>query len=278
MATSLGLAGMAAAGGKVTGSVVYRLNGATTLLGSLNDGNGVAITASTSNASSNFKISVNGTQVDVNLGDTSDKTKNPPDQRRSGIRSRGRGVAHRRPLTTAGFTGITASVDGENNRLQIIDSTNAQNLSIIEGSDSTAADLGLQTTRYSGTMLFGSRVLAGMQTTMVKGLTGFATASHDGMVNFKLRNDAEFAAVDTRHGAGHAGGNRGGQQGRHQQSQTRHQGHGHRHHGPHDQRASFASRARSNRRTGRGGRPGHLDRPGGAGRRGRPAATCSVST
>jgi len=79
MATSLGLAGVAAANGKVTGNVVYRLNGATTL-GSLNDGNGVSIRSSTSNASSNFKISVNGTHVGVNLSDTWDETKNPPEK------------------------------------------------------------------------------------------------------------------------------------------------------------------------------------------------------
>jgi flagellar hook-associated protein 2 len=197
MATSLGLAGVAASGGKVTGNVVYRLSGATTL-SSINDGNGVAIRASTSNASSNFKISVNGTQVGVNLSDTWDETKNPP-EKNGGPVSDLAGVVSRinSAMTAAGFTGITASVDGENNRLQIIDSTNSRTLSVIEGSDSTAADLGLPTT-ISGSMLFGGRVLAGMQTTMVKGLTGFAKASHDGLLNFKLRNDAEFsAAVDT---------------------------------------------------------------------------------
>lgn len=197
MATSLGLAGVAAADGKVTGDVVYRLSGATTL-GSLNDGNGVAIRASTSNASSNFKISVGSTQVGINLSDTWDETKNPP-EKNSGPVSDLAGVVSRinAAMTSAGFTGITASIDGENNRLQIIDTTNTRTLSVIEGSDSTAADLGLPTT-ISGTMLFGTRVLAGMQTTMVKGLTGFAKATHDGMLNFKLHNDAEFsAAVDT---------------------------------------------------------------------------------
>lgn len=197
MAASLGLGGVASVDGKVTGNVVYRLSGATTL-GTLNDGNGVAIRSSTSNASSNFKISVNGTQVGINLGDTWDETKNPP-EKNGGPVSDMAGVVARinSALTGAGFTGITASVDSENNRLQIIDSTNSRNLSVIEGSDSTAADLGLPTT-ISGTMLFGNRVLAGMQTTMVKGLTGFAAASHDGMLNFKLHDGAEFsAAVDT---------------------------------------------------------------------------------
>jgi flagellar hook-associated protein 2 len=201
MATSLGLAGVSASGGKVTGNTVYRMSGATTLA-SLNDGNGVSVKASTTESSYNFQVRVtNGattTTVNVNLSDIYEDV-NGTTTKTDGAVSDLSGVVSRinTALSDAGFTNIAASVDSDNNRLQIVDSTSTRTLQVIEGSDTTAADLGLASP-ITGSSLFGKRVLAGLQTTMAGGLTGFAAATHDGLVNFKLRNGAEFtASVDT---------------------------------------------------------------------------------
>jgi len=136
--------------------------------------------------------------VGINLGDTWDETKNPPVKNGGQVADMA-GVVSRinSALSAAGFTGITASIDQDNNRLQIIDGGRTHNVSIVEGSDTTAADLGLPT-NISSSMLFGNRLVAGLQSTMVRGLTSLSNASNDGMVNFKLHDDTTFSvAVDT---------------------------------------------------------------------------------
>jgi flagellar hook-associated protein 2 len=172
MATSLGLAGVASSGGKVTGSTVYRMSGATTLA-SLNDGNGVSVKTSTTEASYNFQLRVaNGsttTTVNVNLSDVYADVSGTPTKTAGAVSDLAGAVTRiNSALTAAGFSNIAASIDNENNRLQIVDSTSTRTLSIVEGSDTTAADLGLSSS-VTGSALFGRRLMAGMQTTMASG-------------------------------------------------------------------------------------------------------------
>ncbi len=199
-ATSLGLAGVAASGGSVTGNAVYGLSGSTTLA-SLNDGLGVSSKPSTTEDSYSFIINVGGAApatVRVNLGDVWETVGGTLTKVRGAVSDVG-GVVTRinEALAAAGTTGVSASIDSTNGRLVIDDSTGTQPLTITEGTDTTAADLGLMTSPVSGDIV-GRRILSGMQATMLRGLKGGAMPAHDGALAFTLRNGASFnVTLDT---------------------------------------------------------------------------------
>jgi flagellar hook-associated protein 2 len=194
-ATSLGLAGISATAGRITGNQVYGLS-ASTSLASLNDGNGVSTKPSTTEDSYSFIINVGGVSpktVRVNIGDVYQTIEGTLTKVKGAVADVG-GVITRinEALTAAGVSGIQASIDSTNGRIQILDSTGDQPLTITEGTDTTATDLGLNVDPQSGDIL-GRRILSGMQGTLLRGLQGGTATRNDGALNFQLRSGAQFS-------------------------------------------------------------------------------------
>jgi flagellar hook-associated protein 2 len=196
-ATSLGIAGTAT-GTTLTGSNVYTL-ASTTPLSVLNDGNGISIHNSVGTGAYSFLINVGGatpTSVHVNLGDvyTQDSSNNLT--KTEGAVTTVGGVITRinAALSAAGVNGVTASIDANNGRLTITDSTGTQPLTVTENGDTTAADLGLTTTPVSGSIQ-GRRVLAGLNTTLARGLNGGSGISGDGVLNFTAKDGTAFSVT-----------------------------------------------------------------------------------
>jgi flagellar hook-associated protein 2 len=198
-ASSLGIAGSATAG-TLTGSTVYRLN-ANSTLASLNDARGVNIksTVGVGSAVWNFKISVNGADVLINLGDVYENQTVEGQQTtvkvQGAVSTLSAAVSRiNTALADAGFADVTASIDADNGRLLINDPTGARAIAVSENpslNSSTAADLGLLGST-TGT-LYGRRVLAGLNSTLLRGVNGGAGVAGDGKLFFTTRDGNAFA-------------------------------------------------------------------------------------
>lgn len=204
-ATSLGIAGSAAAGGTITGSTIYQL-GANTTLGTLNDGRGVHIKSAVGVGAAvwNFKIAVGSTDVLVNVGDVYENQTvggETTTVKVQGAVTTTQGVLDRinTALSAAGFSDVTASIDATNGRLRIVDAQGTRTITVSENTtlgSSTAADLGIL--GGSSPTLNGRRVFAGLNTTLVRGLSGGTGVGGDGVLDFILHDGSSFSlTIDT---------------------------------------------------------------------------------
>jgi flagellar hook-associated protein 2 len=185
-AESLGIAGTAT--GTLTGTRVYGLN-ANTTLGAINDGNGVSIRPSTNNASYSFAINVNGTAVNVNLGDVYDSTNT----KTAGAVSNVGQVVDRinTALSGAGFSGVSARINADVGRIELV-GPGGTTYSFTENGGTTARDLGLTNTGLTGTFN-GRSILAGMGTVLNNSLNGGAGIDGDGQISFTTRDGSSFS-------------------------------------------------------------------------------------
>lgn len=192
-ADSLGIAGTSP-GGAITGSLVYTMAEATSLK-ALNDGNGVSIGNQAGDASYDFRISVGGSNVNVNIGDvwqTVDGELKVVDPAVSTVG----GVIKRinKAMTDAGFAEVTASISTDGSRLMITDSLNRS----LESSDNagtsgnTLADLGLATSGPMAGTITGKRILSEINSTLAKNLLGGSGSLGDGTLDITLRNGTHF--------------------------------------------------------------------------------------
>ncbi len=198
-ATSLGIAGTSSGrgtGATIAGSDIYQL-ATTTSLASLNDGNGVSIHNGAGTGAYSFTINVGGATpqaVNVNLGDvyTEDASHNVTKTEGAVTTVGGALTRINAALTAAGVSGVTASIDSTNGRLLVTDGTGTQPITIAENGDTTAADLGLTTTPVGGSIQ-GRRILAGLNTTLARGLNGGSGIAGDGVLNITTRDGTSFA-------------------------------------------------------------------------------------
>jgi len=192
-ATSLGIEGSGS--GTITGSVIYRLNNNTTLA-TLNDGAGVSIKNIAGTSPSNFSIQViDGstmtTTVPIYLGEVRNDAGEITQAAASSVSEV---VSRINTALAESVSDVTASIDSTNGRLVITDSSGIQSVSVIEGSSSTAADLGLTTTQV-GNSIPGRRVLAGLNSTLARGLNGASGITGDGVLNFTARDGHAFSVT-----------------------------------------------------------------------------------
>ena len=191
-ATSLGLAGTAT--GTLTGGRVYGLHGGTAI-GELNDGNGVSVKNTIGEDAHSFRIQVGGASpatVSVNIGDVWKSVAGKLEKTEGAVTTAGGAIKRiNDALAAAGVTGVTASIDATNGRLLVTDGTGSKPVTITENGDTTAADLGLTTAPVAGSVE-GRRVLAGLNTSLARGLNGGAGIGGDGELHIVARDGAEF--------------------------------------------------------------------------------------
>ncbi|MBX3315980.1 MAG: flagellar filament capping protein FliD [Phycisphaeraceae bacterium] len=188
-ATSLGIAGTGT--GSIAGSIVYSI-GQDTALGSLNDGNGVFISDAIGAARSDFRITIDGsTNVQVNIGP---KFNSGGTQTEGAASTVGQVLTRiNEALAAAGFSDIQASIAPDGSRLQIIDDQGTRTIAVTEtGTGSTAKDLGILTPSPATGTLNGSRVLAGMNSTLTRNINGGSGLGSDGAIDFTLRDGSTF--------------------------------------------------------------------------------------
>jgi flagellar hook-associated protein 2 len=166
-AESLGLARNATPGQTTaTGTAVHRVTNAT-LLTSLNDGNGVRVNSTAGSAARDFTITVAGNPaITVNLGSVYNAQSvivdGPADTMQEVIDR----------INTAANGLVSASIKADGSGIQLASTTGSFTVADISGA---AADLGIAGTSAlnAGTqVLSGSRVLAGLNSTLSRNLLG----------------------------------------------------------------------------------------------------------
>lgn len=201
-ASSLGIAGTAA--GTLTGQDVYRL-GAHTTLASLNDSTGVSIRNVVGEAASNFSLTIDQgsgpVSVLVNVGEVYRWEGTEPDRRlvlQEGAVSTVGGVLTRinKALDDAGLNTVRAEIDPDARRLRIRDTASATTtIAVVEGSDSTARDLGLTGTTSAAGILAGNRIFSGLNTVLARSLAGGSGLAGDGAINITTRDGTAFSVT-----------------------------------------------------------------------------------
>jgi len=198
-ADSLGLTsagGGSLVGTTLTGGTLFGLNGFTAL-SSLNDGRGVSINpVKGSENTSDFTITVGGTVASVRIGEIvefqTDDEGNDVLETVAGAASNISTVVSRieDALAEAGLTDVTVSLDTANGRFQIVDGL-GRDIDIASVNSQTAEDLGIAGSHTGGTVT-GSRVLAGMNTTLLSSLNGGNGLDGDGLVTFDTASGSSF--------------------------------------------------------------------------------------
>ncbi|MFK7759885.1 MAG: flagellar filament capping protein FliD [Phycisphaerales bacterium] len=207
---SLGLDG-GIVGTTLTGSSVYTL-GSNTALDALNDGRGVGVRNTSGEGVFDFSINFdfdnnalfNESAIEVRLGDIEELVDGELTVTSSAVTTVGGAVSRiNDAIAEAGFEGeIEASIDEATGSLQIVDLTGSRAIQVTDnapasGSQSTAAaDLGIDGFFFGGTA-GGTRVFAGLNTTLVSSLNGGSgLGGTDGSLDFALRDGSLDFSVD----------------------------------------------------------------------------------
>lgn len=174
-ATGLGLT-QASVGATISGRTINTV-GASTLLSDLNDGNGVRLAAAGDDLTINRR---DGTSFNVNL---SGSTK------LSDVISK---------INAASGGNVTASINSQGNGLQLVDATvggTAFSVAAV-GASNAAADLGiLGSAAGGGAQIDGSRLIAGLNTRLLKNLHG-GTGVSLGTIRITNRSGSPATDVD----------------------------------------------------------------------------------
>lgn len=184
-ATSLGIAGTAT-GGTLTGTGVYRLGGGTALQ-SLNDGNGVRVSAAAGSSTPDFTITTrDGSAISVDIGNIYDAEGKLTASAVSTLQ----GVIDR--INTQADGKVTASLAADGSGLQLVDNTSGGgNFAVTDLATSGAAsDLGIVASTTGGTIT-GRRLIAGLNSTLVRNLAGGAGLA-DGTLSITARDGSAF--------------------------------------------------------------------------------------
>ncbi len=203
-AAQLGIAGVGSGvTGELVGSTIYHL-GEATALSVFNDGNGVDVKAATGVGAFNFKINIDrgsgSTEVRVNLGDIYLPPPADPNVVAEGAVTTVGGAIERMndALEAAGFNDVNARISSDGTRLEIVDSNGpTSTITVTENTGTTAKDLGLLGTTSTST-LTGSKVLAGMNSSLLASLNGGSGIAGDGALSFTARDGTSFnLTIDT---------------------------------------------------------------------------------
>lgn len=188
-AESLGIAKTAAAGAALQGDDVYTI-GASTALGTLNDGNGIRFNASGGTFNPDFKITTrDGSVFNIDVGDLYDNQG----KRTAGQASTVDQLKARVESQTGGK--VTFQVSDNGRGFKLVDSTTGGTQFKVEDLSGAAVDLGIATTSGTDTII-GENVLSGLNSTLLKTVNG-GQGVGDGKVIFTLR-DGTNIDVDIR--------------------------------------------------------------------------------
>ncbi len=191
-ATSLGIERATDTGSTVvTGSGVHRV-AATSLLQSLNDGNGVRISRGAGSGASDFTINVSdGTNppraVNVFLGEVRNSENEVVTARATTIEE----VVDR--INAAGLSSgtqyVSASISADGSGLTLTAQA-GRTITGVTDTSGAATDLGINTASNANTLV-GRRVIAGINSTLASNLLG-GEGITDGYIEFKLRDGSSF--------------------------------------------------------------------------------------
>ncbi len=191
-ATSLGIEHTTATGSTITGSTVYSL-GQDTALASLNDGNGIFLNSQSGTGRYDFSITVAGSPaVQINIGNkygsgtTAGTITEAAPSTLGGVLTR----INDQLSAALGNQDVHASIASDGVSIQIVDAQ-GRAIDVAENTaagSTTAADLGIKTaTSQTGTVA-GTRILAGMNTTLAHTLNGGAGISGNGAIDVTGRD------------------------------------------------------------------------------------------
>lgn len=178
----------------VTGTSVHRV-ATSTLLQTLNDGNGVRVSTSSGNAARDFTVTVsNGVDppraVNIFLGEIRDSEGVITTPRATSIQN----VVDR--INAAGLDSgtqyVSAAISADGSGLTL-SAASGYNITALDDQSGAAADLGIGTASNANTLV-GRRVLAGINSTLVSNLLG-GDGLNDGYIEFKLRDGTTLSTT-----------------------------------------------------------------------------------
>ncbi len=198
-AASLGLTGSAT--GELAGANVFYLAQSSSLA-SLNDGNGIFIRQQAGTGVYDFTITVNDgsgdTAIRVNLGEVQEEQTNEGETEfvtLEGAVGTLEGALDRinNALADEGVTNLTAQISADGNSIELVNPTGLD-VTVTEFSDGTTArDLGLTVDQTSSdTTIEGSRILAGLGSTLLRNLNGGSGVAGDGSLSITARDGSVF--------------------------------------------------------------------------------------
>lgn len=184
VAQSLGLAtGSSVSGDDLVGASVFGLTQSTPL-SLLNDGNGVFANGIVGQTA-DFTITVDGDQRSVRLGELFDAGGELLEGKAVTV-----GDALERLNTALDGTGVVARLKTTGDGIELFDSTGSKSIALAEGTGlvgSALRDLGLAEGTTVGSVQ-GQRVLAGMNSSLVRSLRGDASSPGDGVIQVRSRD------------------------------------------------------------------------------------------
>ncbi|HED53993.1 MAG TPA: hypothetical protein ENJ00_07305, partial [Phycisphaerales bacterium] len=191
-ASELGIDGVAA-GGKITGKRVYYATGSTAIA-QLNDGTGIARTSTVGTGAFDFTVRVDGVDVKVFLGQTTETTTDPNTGEETTVTTPAASTINEvltrindaLTETLGATTTLSASLKSDGTGLQIVDSAGTAVIAVLDRGEetggtavqTTARDLGIA---GSGTgSITGSRIFGGLNSVLSKSLNGGQGITGDG--------------------------------------------------------------------------------------------------
>lgn len=189
-ATDLGIAGTGGTTNTITGSVINTIGG-TTALTKLNDSNGVLINGGIGNP--DFVITDRlGTAHQIVLGQYDNGTETEPAVDTT------QGVIDRISAITAGA--VTAAISADGVSLTLTDTTGGTGSFSVTGAggngDQTALDLGILNSGVTSNTIAGGRILAGMDSVLIKNINGGGGFSGATTVTIQDRSGASFTITN----------------------------------------------------------------------------------
>lgn len=191
-ATSLGVAGTADAvgsGGKVSGTQINRVGGATSLR-TLNDGMGVDVSTAAGTSTPDFTISTRaGDTIHIDIGaiyNGQGVVTSPPVTDLAGVIDR---------INTQSAGKVTASINAAGTGLRLVDNTTGtETFQVAEmAGHTTAADLGILGSA-GGATIDGRRLVASLNSVLTRNLNGGSGLS-DGFFEIIARDGSAFSFV-----------------------------------------------------------------------------------
>ena len=196
-ATSLGIAGSSSSG-TLTGSHVYGINDNTSLA-TLNDGRGLTLDRTVGENTFDFTVNVGGTDVKIRLGEvyeyqTDDEGADQFVLVQGAVSNMGDVVERiNETLADNGFSEVTASLDADNGRL-VLNDTSGRDITVSDlasGKAHTASDLGIAGT-FTGGSVTGERIFAGLNSTLLSSINGGTGLGGDGTIAFDTADGSSF--------------------------------------------------------------------------------------
>lgn len=185
--------------GRLEGGQVFVASNATSL-DLLNDGAGVDLTESVGNAATDFTITIDGTTVDIFLGEVTETTQDDDGEDvttvvKTAVQDIGDVIERvNEQLADAGYTDVTLALDVTNGSRLVVNDTQLRAITVANetgvSATTTATDLGIEGSVNAGQTLTGRQVFGALNSTLTSSLNGGSGIASGSTIDITDRSGA----------------------------------------------------------------------------------------